>query len=55
MPFTFSVAQELNCTVTVNYEGLAVNNRELLIDFGSVVESYPVSYTHLTLPTSDLV
>ena len=40
MPFTFSVAQELNCTVTVNYEGLAVNNRELLIDFGSVVESY---------------
>lgn len=40
IPFTISVAQELNCTVTVNYEGLAVNNRELLIDFGGVVESY---------------
>lgn len=40
IPFTISVSQELNCTVTVNYEGLAVNNRELLIDFGGVVESY---------------
>lgn len=40
IPFTISIGQELNCTVTVNYEGLAVNNRELLVDFGGVVESY---------------
>lgn len=39
-PLTITFAQELNCKVTVNYEGLAVNNRELLIDFGNVVESY---------------
>lgn len=39
-PFTLTLAQELNCKVTVNYEGLAVNNRELLIDFANVVESY---------------
>lgn len=39
-PLTITCAQELNCKVTVNYEGLAVNNRELLIDFGNVVESY---------------
>ena len=40
LPFTISIAQELNCTVTVNYEGLAVNKRELLVDFVNVVESY---------------
>lgn len=39
-PFSFTFAQELNCKVTVNYEGLAVNNRELLVDFANVVESY---------------
>ena len=39
-PLTTIFAQELNCKVTVNYEGLAVNNRELLVDFGNVVESY---------------
>lgn len=35
-----SLAQELNCKVIVNYEGLPVNNRDLLIDFASVVEAY---------------
>ena len=40
LPFAISFAQELNCTVTVNYEGLAVNKRELLVDFANVVESY---------------
>lgn len=38
--YPISFGQELNCRVTVNYEGLAVNNRELLADFSSVVESY---------------
>lgn len=33
-------AQELNCVVTVNYEGLQIRNRELLADFGSVIENY---------------
>ncbi len=33
-------AQELNCRVTVNYEGLQIRNRELLADFGSVIENY---------------
>lgn len=33
-------AQELNCKVNVNYEGLSVNNRELLINFASEVEKY---------------
>lgn len=33
-------AQELNCRVTVNFENLEVKNRELLVDFASVVESY---------------
>jgi hypothetical protein len=33
-------AQELNCTVEVNYESLPVNNRELLSDFRGVIESY---------------
>ena len=33
-------AQELDCTVTVNYESLPVSNRELLTDFGAAVEDY---------------
>ncbi|HLG31614.1 MAG TPA: DUF4835 family protein [Ignavibacteriaceae bacterium] len=33
-------SQELNCRVEVNYENLPVNNRELLTDFASVIESY---------------
>jgi hypothetical protein len=33
-------SQELNCKVDVNFESLPVNNRELLADFGAVVESY---------------
>jgi len=33
-------AQELNCKVTVNYENVPVVNRELLVDFANVVESY---------------
>lgn len=32
--------QELNCKVTVNYEGLPSVNRELLADFAGVVENY---------------
>lgn len=40
IPFTISFSQELNCTVTVNYEGLSVENRELLVDFAGVIESY---------------
>lgn len=35
-----SNAQELNCKVTVNYEGLPVLNRELLTDFANVIETY---------------
>lgn len=35
-----SAAQELNCKVLVNYEGLPVVNRELLTDFASVIEDY---------------
>lgn len=35
-----SIAQELNCKVTVNYEGLPINNRELLAGFANAVESY---------------
>ena len=34
------LAQELNCRVEVNYENLPVNNRELLVDFAGVIESY---------------
>jgi hypothetical protein len=34
------MAQELNCRVDVNFENLKVNNRELLADFASVIESY---------------
>lgn len=33
-------AQELNCRVTVNYEGLSVNNREILAEFAGTVEAY---------------
>lgn len=33
-------AQELNCKVTVNYEGLPAVNRELLTDFAGIVENY---------------
>jgi hypothetical protein len=33
-------AQELNCRVTVNYEGLQIRNRELLSDFASIIENY---------------
>lgn len=32
--------QELNCKVVVNYESLPVVNRELLVDFGNVIEAY---------------
>ncbi len=39
--FSFAtIAQELNCKVEVNYQNLPVNNRELLTDFGAVIESY---------------
>lgn len=39
--FTISLsAQELNCRVTVNYEKLPINNRELLVNFASEIESY---------------
>ncbi|HRN27308.1 MAG TPA: DUF4835 family protein [Ignavibacteriaceae bacterium] len=40
IPFAVSFSQELNCNVTVNYEGLSVENRERLIDFAGVIESY---------------
>jgi len=40
IPFTLSFTQELNCTVTVNYEGLSVENRERLVDFRDVIEAY---------------
>ncbi len=42
-----SIAQELNCKVTVNYEGLPALNRELLTDFASVIETY-VNNTQFT-------
>jgi hypothetical protein len=34
------LAQELNCRVSVNFESLPVNNRELLADFANVIENY---------------
>jgi len=37
-PYIYS--QELNCSVTVNYQNVPVKNRELLADFKNVVESY---------------
>jgi hypothetical protein len=42
-----SIAQELNCKVTVNYEGLPALNRELLTDFAGVIETY-VNNTQFT-------
>jgi hypothetical protein len=33
-------AQELNCKITVNYEGLPTINREILRDFASIIENY---------------
>lgn len=33
-------AQELNCRVTVNYEKLPINNRELLANFANEIETY---------------
>ena len=33
----------------------SVKANETILDFGQVVRVMPVSYTHLTLPTSDLV
>ncbi len=39
--FTINIsAQELNCRVTVNYEKLPINNRELLANFASEIETY---------------
>lgn len=52
IPFSISFSQELNCTVTVNYEGLAVNNRELLVEFANVVEAY-MNTTQFTSETWD--
>jgi hypothetical protein len=37
---TLTFSQELNCEVVVNYEGLQMNNRDLLRDFASVVKDY---------------
>jgi hypothetical protein len=44
---TISFSQELECTVSVNYEGLPANNRGLLSDFGQVVQDY-INMTHFT-------
>jgi Domain of unknown function (DUF4835) len=39
--FTVTVfGQELNCHVTVNFEKVPINNRELLQDFANEIESY---------------
>lgn len=39
--FNISIhSQELNCRVSVNFESLPVNNRDLLTDFASVIENY---------------
>lgn len=35
-----TIAQELNCTVEVNFQNLPVNNRELLVDFAGIIENY---------------
>lgn len=37
---SLSVAQELNCKVSVHYEGVPVSNRENLISFASQIEEY---------------
>ena len=44
---SISFAQELECTVTVNYESLPANNRGLLADFGQAVQDY-MNMTHFT-------
>lgn len=40
LPLASLLSQELNSTVTVNFEGLAVNYREKLVDFAGIIESY---------------
>jgi hypothetical protein len=40
LPLAGIFSQELNSTVTVNFEGLAVNYREKLVDFAGIIESY---------------
>lgn len=37
---SINFAQELNCRVSVNYESLPVNNRELLAGFSNAIEAY---------------
>ncbi|HVO74175.1 MAG TPA: DUF4835 family protein [Ignavibacteriaceae bacterium] len=37
---SFLIGQELNCKVSVNLEGIPVVNRDLLRDFGNVIEDY---------------
>ncbi len=37
---SYNYSQELNCTVIVNFQNVAVKNRELLVDFKNVVENY---------------
>lgn len=44
---SISFAQELECTVNVNYESLPINNRALLEDFAQVVQDY-MNKTHFT-------
>lgn len=44
-PYIYS--QELNCNVIVNFQNVPVQNRELLVDFKSVVENY-VNTTRFT-------
>jgi hypothetical protein len=38
--YSVTLAQELNCKVTVNYESIPVVNRELLADFAQTIEDY---------------
>jgi hypothetical protein len=47
---TVTFSQELNCEVVVNYEGLPMNNRDLLRDFSSVIKDYMniTRFTNLT-------
>lgn len=51
---TISYGQELNCKVSVNYEGLPVLNRELLADFGGMIESYMNSTQFTNKPWNGL-
>jgi len=37
---TLTLAQELNCKVTVNMEKIATGNKELLANFGRTIEDY---------------